>query len=55
MHRLIHPVGIVFKGTKFYVTDNEKARSSAVAPKNKGESRRRARPGKAPVSKARNT
>jgi len=30
VHRLIQPVGIIFKGKGFYVTDNEKARSSIV-------------------------
>jgi putative FmdB family regulatory protein len=33
VRRLLHPVGIIFKGKGFYVTDNPKARSSTVAPK----------------------
>lgn len=32
IHRVIQPVGIVFKGKGFYVTDN-KANSATVAPK----------------------
>lgn len=34
--RLIHPVGIIFKGKGFYVTDNRSAKSSTAIPK--GES-----------------
>ena len=34
--RLIHPVGIIFKGKGFYVTDNRSAKSSTAVPK--GES-----------------
>jgi putative FmdB family regulatory protein len=33
VHRLIHPVGIIFKGKGFYVTDNRsKAKSSTAVP-----------------------
>jgi len=33
VHRLIHPVGIIFKGKGFYVTDNRsKAKSSTAIP-----------------------
>ncbi len=32
VHRVIHPVGIVFKGKGFYVTDN-RANNSAGTPK----------------------
>jgi putative FmdB family regulatory protein len=39
VHRLIHPVGIIFKGKGFYVTDNRKAKSSTAVPKNKSESK----------------
>jgi putative FmdB family regulatory protein len=28
VHRLIHPVGIVFKGSGFYVTDNRSSRKN---------------------------
>jgi putative FmdB family regulatory protein len=35
VHRLIHPVGIIFKGKGFYVTDNRKAKSSTAVPKEK--------------------
>lgn len=34
VHRLIYPVGIVFKGKGFYVTDNRKAKSSTAMPRN---------------------
>jgi len=37
VHRVIHPVGIVFKGKGFYVTDN-RANNSAGTPKVSGES-----------------
>ena len=30
VHRLIHPVGIIFKGSGFYVTDNRGKSSTAV-------------------------
>jgi putative FmdB family regulatory protein len=30
IHRLIHPVGIIFKGSGFYVTDNRGKSSTAV-------------------------
>ena len=36
VHRVIHPVGIVFKGKGFYVTDN-RANNSAGTPKTDGE------------------
>ncbi len=38
VHRVIHPVGIVFKGKGFYVTDN-RANNSAGTPKTDGESK----------------
>jgi putative FmdB family regulatory protein len=38
VHRLIHPVGIIFKGKGFYVTDNRKAKSSTAIPTSKSES-----------------
>jgi putative FmdB family regulatory protein len=38
VRRLIHPVGVIFKGKGFYVTDNRKAKSSTSVPKNKSES-----------------
>jgi putative FmdB family regulatory protein len=33
VHRVIHPVGVIFKGSGFYVTDNRKASSSTLPPK----------------------
>ena len=35
VRRLIHPVGIIFKGKGFYVTDNRKAKSSTAVTKEK--------------------
>jgi putative FmdB family regulatory protein len=40
VRRVIHPVGIVFKGKGFYATDNRKARSSTVG-RGRGRKRRR--------------
>jgi hypothetical protein len=37
VHRLIYPVGIIFKGKGFYVTDNRKAKSSTGVPKARDE------------------
>jgi putative FmdB family regulatory protein len=38
VHRLIHPVGIIFKGKGFYVTDNRsKAKSSTAVSKTRDE------------------
>jgi putative FmdB family regulatory protein len=40
VHRLIHPVGIIFKGKGFYVTDNRsKAKSSTAVPKTRDETK----------------
>jgi putative FmdB family regulatory protein len=40
VHRLIHPVGIIFKGKGFYVTDNRsKAKSSTAIPKTRDETK----------------
>jgi putative FmdB family regulatory protein len=35
VHRLVHPVAIIFKGKGFYVTDNRKASSATSVPKAK--------------------
>ena len=32
IHRVIQPVGIIFKGSGFYVTDNRKGSSPTLAP-----------------------
>jgi putative FmdB family regulatory protein len=32
VHRVIQPVGIIFKGSGFYVTDNRSGSSSTLAP-----------------------
>jgi putative FmdB family regulatory protein len=40
VHRLIHPVGVIFKGKGFYVTDNRsRAKSSTAVPKNRDETK----------------
>ena len=31
-HRVVQPVGIIFKGSGFYVTDNRKSSSSTLTP-----------------------
>ena len=42
VRRLFHPVGIVFKGKGFYVTDNRsKAKSSTAAPKTREEAKKK--------------
>jgi putative FmdB family regulatory protein len=38
VHRVIQPVGVIFKGKGFYVTDNKKANPAAVAPDHKADS-----------------
>ena len=38
VHRLIHPVTVIFRGKGFYVTDNRKTSSSAVLPRGKKRS-----------------
>ena len=35
VHRLVHPVAIIFKGKGFYVTDNRKASSATSVPEAK--------------------
>ncbi|NLD71555.1 MAG: zinc ribbon domain-containing protein [Chloroflexi bacterium] len=39
VRRVIHPVGIVFKGSGFYVTDNRSGSSTALPGKKNGESK----------------
>lgn len=39
LRKLIQPVGIVFKGSGFYVTDNRKAANSASSKNGKGDSK----------------
>ena len=38
VHRLIQPVGIVFKGSGFYVTDNRKSSSTSASGNDKPKS-----------------
>ncbi len=37
VHRIIQPVGIIFKGSGFYVTDNRSGSSSTLAPPKESE------------------
>lgn len=37
VHRVLHPVGIVFKGSGWYCTDHRSGSSSMIPPKDKGE------------------
>ena len=37
VHRVFHPVGIIFKGSGFYVTDNRAKSSTAVAGTKKND------------------
>ena len=40
IHRLFHPVGVIFKGKGFYVTDNRsKAKSSTAVPKTRDDTK----------------
>jgi predicted nucleic acid-binding Zn ribbon protein len=39
VHRVLHPVGIVFKGSGWYCTDNRSSSSSMIPPKDKAESK----------------
>jgi len=32
VHRVIYPVGVIFKGSGFYCTDNRKGSSSTLSP-----------------------
>ena len=39
VHRVLHPVGIIFKGPGFYITDNRSSSSSEIgSPKSKESS-----------------
>ncbi|OQY21360.1 MAG: hypothetical protein B6I34_07435 [Anaerolineaceae bacterium 4572_32.1] len=44
VHRVIQPVGVVFKGSGFYVTDN-RTKSSTSLPGNKKEVQKETEPG----------
>lgn len=37
VHRVIQPVGIIFKGSGFYVTDNRSGSSSTLSPAKDGD------------------
>jgi putative FmdB family regulatory protein len=42
VHRLIHPVGIVFKGSGWYVTDSRSKSSTLDSSNGKGEEKKKA-------------
>jgi putative FmdB family regulatory protein len=42
VHRLIHPVGIVFKGSGWYVTDSRGKSSTLESGNGKGEEKKKA-------------
>jgi putative FmdB family regulatory protein len=44
VHRVIQPVGIVFKGSGFYVTDNRSRSATALPGKKEPESKEEATP-----------
>ncbi len=46
VHRVLHPVGIVFKGSGFYCTDNRSGSSSMIPPKDKEEGKAEDKPEK---------
>jgi predicted nucleic acid-binding Zn ribbon protein len=36
VHRVIQPVGVIFKGSGFYITDNRQVSSPTLAPTKEG-------------------
>jgi len=44
IHRVIQPVGIVFKGSGFYVTDNRARSSTALPGESKSEKKEKVSP-----------
>lgn len=53
VHRVIQPVGIIFKGSGFYVTDNRTSASSTLAAPKDGETpKETASPSEGEVSSA---
>lgn len=45
VHRVLHPVGIVFKGSGWYCTDNRSGSSSSmIPPKDKADDKAEAKP-----------
>jgi putative FmdB family regulatory protein len=53
LHRIIQPVGIIFRGSGFYVTDNRQASSSTLKPSTDtdkaGEAKTPEKPAKEPA------
>jgi predicted nucleic acid-binding Zn ribbon protein len=51
VHRVIQPVGVIFKGSGFYITDNRKGSSSTLnTAKEKGDSDRESTTAKSETS-----
>ncbi len=38
VHKVLHPAGIIFKGSGWYITDSKKSQSGAVTGESKSES-----------------
>ncbi len=57
VHRVYQPVGIIFKGSGFYVTDNRSKNSAGTPPRNRGgaESKESAGSGSAGSSEDKST
>ena len=51
VRRVIHPVGIVFKGSGFYVTDSRKGSSQSTSPSSSGGDKSDKSDNKAPETK----
>jgi putative FmdB family regulatory protein len=51
VRRVIHPVGIVFKGSGFYATDSRKSSSTSKPAETAGESKTESKPDTKPESK----
>lgn len=47
VHRVMQPVGIIFKGSGFYVTDNKGRSSTGIPPKKKDDEAKPAATGEA--------
>ncbi len=50
LRRIIQPVGIIFKGSGFYVTDNRQASSSTLKPSKEGDKAEEAKPAAEPAT-----
>ncbi|GAB4277312.1 MAG: zinc ribbon domain-containing protein [Candidatus Promineifilaceae bacterium] len=50
IRRVVNSVGVVFKGSGFYITDNRGGNNSASAPANKSETKAENKPKAAPAT-----